>query len=295
MANNEFPVITFDQDLSSCLAAMDADTNMDSQLLFYDTPRSGTDVTAKPTSTRQDSFVFADFELDPSLEITQNIQDLISKEGILFPDLLEDTSTVTEPIVTAEHDIIKCVEASPAQPEPMPEVPNISNCQVSENQASEVIVLSPEELSSLGFTLGLGGIVKSEENAHVEVGLPQSSFEASAPEETITSTSSGKYSHKNTLKAEAPSKSISRRSRAYNKDSEEYKQRRERNNVAVRKSRDKAKHRQKETEGRVGVLTQENERLQKKVDLLTKELTVLKGLFTNVGAALPQKLAMLLK
>ena len=73
------------------------------------------------------------------------------------------------------------------------------------------------------------------------------------------------------------------------KGSVEYTLKRERNNVAVRKSRDKAKKRQKETEDKVKVLTNQNENLQKKVDLLTKELNVLKGLFANVGAALPKE------
>lgn len=72
------------------------------------------------------------------------------------------------------------------------------------------------------------------------------------------------------------------------KDTAEYYEKRARNNVAVRKSREKAKIRQNVTETRVQELTSENERLQKKVDLLSKELTVLKSLFINVGASLPE-------
>ena len=88
----------------------------------------------------------------------------------------------------------------------------------------------------------------------------------------------------------APGKAPSKgRKRALDKDSEEYRQRRDRNNVAVRKSRDKAKIRQAETEQRVKELTTENDRLTKKCDLLQKELNVLKGLFANVGAALPKE------
>ncbi|ESO83085.1 hypothetical protein LOTGIDRAFT_59355, partial [Lottia gigantea] len=63
------------------------------------------------------------------------------------------------------------------------------------------------------------------------------------------------------------------------KGSEEYTDKRYRNNVAVRKSRAKAKERQKTTESRVQELGAENDKLQKKIDLLTKELNVLKGLF----------------
>ncbi|XP_052816649.1 CCAAT/enhancer-binding protein delta-like [Mya arenaria] len=78
------------------------------------------------------------------------------------------------------------------------------------------------------------------------------------------------------------------------KNTTEYFDKRARNNVAVRKSREKAKLRQGETETRVNQLTNENERLQKKVDLLSKELNVLKSLFINVGSALPENFEELL-
>lgn len=80
---------------------------------------------------------------------------------------------------------------------------------------------------------------------------------------------------------------VRNRKRQPPKDTEEYFEKRARNNIAVRKSRDKAKLRQQQTEDRVQGLQEENESLQKKVDLLTKELAVLKSLFINVGASLP--------
>lgn len=67
------------------------------------------------------------------------------------------------------------------------------------------------------------------------------------------------------------------------KNSDEYRRRRERNNIAVRKSREKAKVRTRETEEKVKILIKENERLQKRIELLTEELNVLRGLFSNVG------------
>lgn len=79
------------------------------------------------------------------------------------------------------------------------------------------------------------------------------------------------------------------------KGSEEYKEKRARNNVAVRKSRAKAKEKQRVTETRVKELSDHNDALQKKVEMLTKELTVLRGLFVNVGAALPDDFARLLE
>ena len=74
------------------------------------------------------------------------------------------------------------------------------------------------------------------------------------------------------------------------KTSEDYRDRRDRNNVAVRKSRQKSKQLQAGTEMRVKSLQAQNNSLQKKVDLLTKELHVLKSLFTNVGVRVPASL-----
>lgn len=67
------------------------------------------------------------------------------------------------------------------------------------------------------------------------------------------------------------------------KNSDEYRRRRERNNIAVRKSREKAKVRTRETEEKVKILMKENERLQKRIELLTEELNVMRSLFSNVG------------
>lgn len=67
------------------------------------------------------------------------------------------------------------------------------------------------------------------------------------------------------------------------KNSEEYRRRRERNNVAVRRSRDKTRHKREETEKRVVELEEENKKLQEKLTLLNKEINVLKSLFSSVG------------
>jgi len=83
--------------------------------------------------------------------------------------------------------------------------------------------------------------------------------------------------------------SLSKKMKNVDKASDEYKRRRERNNIAVRKSREKAKVRTRETEERVKILCKENERLQKKIDLLTEELTFLRSFFSNVGG-LPEQI-----
>ena len=71
------------------------------------------------------------------------------------------------------------------------------------------------------------------------------------------------------------------------KHSCEYRQKRDRNNVAVRKSREKSKVRVLDTEKRVKELEEENTQLQSKIALLSKELNVLKSLFTSAGVSQP--------
>ncbi len=67
----------------------------------------------------------------------------------------------------------------------------------------------------------------------------------------------------------------------------EYRVKRDRNNVAVRKSREKSRIRVQDTEKRVKELEEENGQLQSKVAMLTKELNVLKNLFTSAGVSQP--------
>ncbi|XP_058790934.1 uncharacterized protein LOC131664084 [Phymastichus coffea] len=80
-----------------------------------------------------------------------------------------------------------------------------------------------------------------------------------------------------------------KQSKSVDKASDEYRRRRERNNIAVRKSREKAKVRSRETEERVKHLVKENDVLRKKVEILTEELNVLRSLFSSVGV-LPEPL-----
>ncbi|KAM8930238.1 CCAAT/enhancer-binding protein gamma [Pelodytes ibericus] len=79
-------------------------------------------------------------------------------------------------------------------------------------------------------------------------------------------------------KASLPNKN-SKKGQRMDRSSEEYRQRRERNNMAVKKSRLKSKQKAQDTLQRVNQLKEENERLEAKIKLLTKELSVLKDLF----------------
>ena len=89
----------------------------------------------------------------------------------------------------------------------------------------------------------------------------------------------------------APGKATKhKKKRMPDKGTNEYRQKRDRNNVAVRKSREKSKMRVHETEERVKELEDENQRLQSKITLLSKELNVLKSLFTSAGVSQPATL-----
>lgn len=69
------------------------------------------------------------------------------------------------------------------------------------------------------------------------------------------------------------------------KDSLEYRLRRERNNIAVRKSRDKAKRRNLETQQRALEYMAENEKLRNRIQQLTQELDALRGVFRQIPEA----------
>ena len=76
-------------------------------------------------------------------------------------------------------------------------------------------------------------------------------------------------------KVKSTSKASKRKS--CDKASEEYRLKRERNNIAVRKSRSKSKMKHIQTEVRVSELTEENEQLRSKVVLLQRELAALRN------------------
>ncbi|XP_041962692.1 CCAAT/enhancer-binding protein delta [Alosa pseudoharengus] len=67
--------------------------------------------------------------------------------------------------------------------------------------------------------------------------------------------------------------------------SPEYRQRRERNNIAVRKSRDKAKMRNLDMQQKMIELSSENERLHKTIEQLTRELSSLRNFFKQLPSS----------
>ncbi|XP_043913810.1 CCAAT/enhancer-binding protein epsilon [Protopterus annectens] len=97
--------------------------------------------------------------------------------------------------------------------------------------------------------------------------------------------SSGSPSCNPLLKDSANSMQHSKSKKVMNKDSIEYRLRRERNNIAVRKSRDKAKRRNLETQQKALEYMAENERLRNKIEQLTQELETLRNLFRQIPEA----------
>ncbi|XP_061694956.1 CCAAT/enhancer-binding protein delta [Syngnathoides biaculeatus] len=73
--------------------------------------------------------------------------------------------------------------------------------------------------------------------------------------------------------------------KAVDRFSVEYRQRRERNNIAVRKSRDKAKMRNLEMQQKLIELSSENDRLHKTIEQLTRELGGLREFFKQMPGA----------
>lgn len=79
------------------------------------------------------------------------------------------------------------------------------------------------------------------------------------------------------------------------KYTDEYEIRRQNNNEAVKKCREKLTQTQATREARMTDLTTENRRLLGTVDTLTKELTVLKGILSRMKNKLPEHLEKLLR
>ncbi|XP_033224655.1 CCAAT/enhancer-binding protein gamma-like isoform X2 [Belonocnema kinseyi] len=73
-------------------------------------------------------------------------------------------------------------------------------------------------------------------------------------------------------------------------DDEDYRRRRDRNNQAVKRSRVKSKLRTQQTLERVNQLKNENELLEEKIKMLTKELGFLKDLFLAHAGSNPNSI-----
>jgi hypothetical protein len=227
-------------------------------------------------------------ELDPSVELTCDLSKLIEQTRNHDDQHLFRTLLARQDSYKLSAAIRPTSDATPTA------VNNQHTFTISEDALRNI----------LPSALTLDSFPPSPEYAEVPAAVklePPSPHCTIQVPEVVTSTSSSPSSSplpspcgSGRRSSALKSPSAKSRRRQLEKGSEEYRLRRERNNVAVRKSRDKAKEKQRQTEGRVSILTEENERLQKKVDLLSKELTVLRGLFANVGVPVPAELSQLI-
>merc|ERR1712198_240243 len=72
-------------------------------------------------------------------------------------------------------------------------------------------------------------------------------------------------------------------------ETQDYKEKRRRNNLAVRKSRALAKEKQKTTEAENERLREENEKKSREIEILQREIKIYKELFERSGFAMPRK------
>ena len=121
-----------------------------------------------------------------------------------------------------------------------------------------------------------------------ELGLPSTIHDAvdytslieSSPYTVDASSPAGRSTTSSTSTSR-PSKS--RGGKSVDKDSDEYRRRRMLNNIAVKKSREKAKAESRQIAQRVSVLSADKERLERRVELLSKEVQILHGLFAKMN------------
>uniref|UniRef100_A0A1A7X5D6 CCAAT/enhancer-binding protein n=1 Tax=Iconisemion striatum TaxID=60296 RepID=A0A1A7X5D6_9TELE len=111
--------------------------------------------------------------------------------------------------------------------------------------------------------------------AKTSVSLPTGQPTPPTTPEPVSSAVSSAKSSPRKVSREKGKKSVDR-------CSVEYRQRRERNNIAVRKSRDKAKRRNLDMQQKMIELSVENEKLHKTIEQLTRELTGLRDFFKQI-------------
>lgn len=81
----------------------------------------------------------------------------------------------------------------------------------------------------------------------------------------------------------SPLNSLRKFGKNIDKESEEYKNKRIRNNIAVRKSREKANIKKRETEEKYKLLLRDHDQLKKESDFLKEEVTLYRTFFNSLG------------
>ncbi|XP_035678593.1 CCAAT/enhancer-binding protein delta-like [Branchiostoma floridae] len=277
-----FHDFSFGQDQSCHRAEMDP-TPVSSPANFYELESTGKQKTVF-TFEREQSFpdlsTLCDGEdsVDLSVYIQESAkrwhldsggEDLLAELGLSKSDLDKDKFSKS-----SDSGATPTVAAPPALPDPFDALDDIYMPQLTSESTQAPATNTPT--TTTAASPDIASVPVKQEPVYLQEDYSASSH--ASPSSDIGSPSENRP---------APGKAQSSRGgrRALQKGTEEYTTRRQRNNVAVRKSREKAKQRNLETQQKVQELQQENEKLQKRVELLTKELDTLKSLFTNVSAA----------
>lgn len=234
--------------------------------------------------------------LDPTLENVVDLHELIALEAGEGPLILDNYLSSSDLDIVEGHtpaitnsdflDISKFV------PETVQKVCMTNADEVTSSTHGRPILTIKSE--DLGFADCQGALPLSPVHSDVDSRSCWSPASNTSSRSSRSSKEPVVYECRKPGRKPSANGPIRPRKREPPKESSEYYEKRARNNVAVRKSREKAKLRQGETETRVSQLTNENDRLQKKCDMLAKELNVLKSLFINVGSSLPENFEELL-
>ncbi|XP_041669551.1 CCAAT/enhancer binding protein (C/EBP) 1 [Cheilinus undulatus] len=172
------------------------------------------------------------------------------------------------------------VSAYPAHTHTQTLNPTTSNHADSTDQLAQIDMMP----YSQSHGLGRGG--SDDRVAEQMMGLPYLSYTTSCLSNTSNNGGTIHHqSHANTQQDFSsfllPTLRAPINKRTISKDSVEYRMRRERNNIAVRKSRDKARRRIMLTQQRAVQLQEENQKLQMRIGQLTQELDTLKHILSQ--------------
>lgn len=186
----------------------------------------------------------------------------LTDEDLIFR--LESQSSTNPDITSPVVDSFSSTScANPPTPSMVNNYKNLST--LSSYDDTNVVTTSITTSTSAGTMSTMTSIVPSDHNTRLSAAsTPEDDMELLTRSLTDTSGSNDQRG-------------------SFDKYSDEYRRKRERNNEAVRKSRKKTKLKSMETQERVIKLSHENEELKSKLSLLTKELSVLKSLFVNSG------------
>uniref|UniRef100_A0A8P4GME1 BZIP domain-containing protein n=1 Tax=Dicentrarchus labrax TaxID=13489 RepID=A0A8P4GME1_DICLA len=154
------------------------------------------------------------------------------------------------------------------------------------NHAASTNQLAQMDMIPYSQSQGLVRVGGDDRMAEQMMGLPYLPYTTSCLSNTSTAGSTNHHqSHANNQQDFSsfllPSLRAPVNKRSISKDSAEYRMRRERNNVAVRKSRDKARRRILLTQQRAQHLQEENQKLQMRIGQLTQELDTLKHILSQ--------------